>query len=91
MYRLLPTDHFRRQLRSFLKRHQALAPVIEQVLRDLEADPFQPHLRLHPLRGKHAGTHAVRVTPSVRLTLTLRIAEEAIYLLDIGAHDDVYR
>ncbi len=91
MYRLLVTDHFRRRLRSFLRRHHDLAPLVERVLRDLESDPFPPHLRLHALGGQHAGTHTVRVTLSHRITLSLRISERTIYLLDIGAHDDVYR
>jgi mRNA-degrading endonuclease YafQ of YafQ-DinJ toxin-antitoxin module len=35
--------------------------------------------------------HAVSIGYSYRLTLTLKLAEREIILLDIGSHDDVYR
>jgi mRNA-degrading endonuclease YafQ of YafQ-DinJ toxin-antitoxin module len=59
-------------------------------LRDLENDPLQPHLRLHPLKGKMQGLHAVSVTYSYRISLTLKVTEKEIILLDIGSHDEVY-
>jgi mRNA-degrading endonuclease YafQ of YafQ-DinJ toxin-antitoxin module len=43
------------------------------------------------LTGALAGTQAVSVTHSYRLTLILQITEREIVLLDIGAHDEVYR
>jgi len=54
-------------------------------------DPFQPHLELHPLTGKLAGCHAVSLTYSYRITLTLFITEQEIVLLDIGSHDEAYQ
>ena len=60
-------------------------------LGDLQADPFQPHLELHPLSGRLAGCHAVSLTHDYRITLTLWITEKEIILLDIGSHDEVYR
>ena len=38
-----------------------------------------------------AGIHAVSITYSYRITLTLKITEKGIILLDIGSHDEVYR
>ena len=64
---------------------------LAQVFRDLEAAPFQSHLRLHPLHGDLQGLHAVSVTHSYRITLTLRITASEIVLLDIGTHDEVYQ
>lgn len=57
----------------------------------LRDDPFQPHLKLHVLGGKLEGIFAVSITHSYRLTLTLKITEKEIILLDIGSHNDVYR
>ncbi len=90
MYRLTWTSHFTRVAKRFSKRHPELRGQLVRVLRDLERDPTQPHLRLHPLRGKLSGLHAVSITYSFRITLTLKIAEREIVLLDIGSHDDVY-
>ena len=88
---LVASRHFRRRLARFEPSHPELRTRIARVLRDLEADPFQPHLRIHPLHGDLEGVHAVSVTHSYRLTLTLRIVEGEIVLLDIGSHDEVYR
>lgn len=57
----------------------------------LQRDPFQPHLRLHPLSGELQGRYAVRLTVAYRVPLTLEVTEQAIVLLDIGGHDEGYR
>lgn len=91
MYRLVTTSRFDRRSARFRRAHPELKHRLARVLRDLEADPFQPHLRLHPLKGDLQGLHAVSVTYAYRLTLTLRITEQEVILLDIGSHDEVYR
>jgi mRNA-degrading endonuclease YafQ of YafQ-DinJ toxin-antitoxin module len=60
-------------------------------LEDLRTDPYQRRLRLHPLTGRLSGQHAVSLTHSYRITLTLLVSEHTITLLDIGDHDAVYR
>ena len=62
-----------------------------QVFRDLESDPFQQRLRLHPLQGDLAGLYAVSVTYAYRLTLTVRVEASEVVLLDSGTHDERYR
>jgi mRNA-degrading endonuclease YafQ of YafQ-DinJ toxin-antitoxin module len=37
------------------------------------------------------GLHAVSVTHSHRIVLTLKVTDQEIILLDIGTHDEVYR
>ncbi len=59
-------------------------------LRDLESDPFQPHLEYHSLGGRLKGFQAVSITYSYRIILTIEIADKEIILLDIGSHDEVY-
>lgn len=90
MFVLVRTSHFDRRLTRIARTHPELRLRLAQVFRDLESDPFQPHLRLHPLSGDLAGLHAVSVTFAYRITLTLRLAAGEIILLDIGTHDEVY-
>ena len=90
MFQLVSTRHFDRRLAKFRQSRPELKKKLAQVFCDLESDPFQPHLRLHALRGELEGLHAVRITHSYRMTLTLKITKREIVLLDIGSHDDVY-
>ena len=87
---LITTASFERRARKFLKKHPDLRPRIVEILERLRADPFEPGLRLHALSGKLQGMQAVSLTRSHRITLTLRVTEHEILLLDIGSHDEVY-
>ena len=91
MYVLLTTGHFDRRVVKFTRAHPELKKPLAKVLKNLEADPFMPSLRLHPLSGELEGLHAVSLTYVYRITLTLRITKKEIILLDIGSHDEVYR
>ena len=91
MYTLIWTAAFTRSAEKFIERHPGLRQKFASVLRDLENDPFQPHLRLHHLRGKLKDLQAVSLTHGFRITLTVMITEKGIVLLDIGSHDEVYR
>lgn len=91
MYTITTPLQFLRQARKFFKKHPDLKPRLAHLLADLQGDPFQPHLELHPLGGRLDGCHAVSLTHSYRITLTLLITEKEIILLDIGSHDEVYR
>jgi mRNA-degrading endonuclease YafQ of YafQ-DinJ toxin-antitoxin module len=87
VYTIVTPKHFLRQARKFFKKHPDLKTRFARVLSDLQTDPFQPRLELHPLGGKLAGCHAVHLTHSYRLTLTLLINDREIILLDIGNAD----
>ena len=91
MYTVTTSEQFLRQARKFFKKHPDLKPRFTGIFDALKLDPFQPNLGLHPLTGKLAGCHAVRLTYSYRITLTLLITAKEIVLLDIGSHDEVYR
>ncbi len=90
-YELVPTRQFERTSARFLRRHPELRDRFTRVLNELRVDPFQPHLRLHSLRGRLGGSHAVSLTYEYRIVLILFVEEERITLVDIGSHDDVYR
>ncbi len=90
MYTLVWTSHFTRTVEKFKKRHPELKKKLAQVLRDLEKDPFQPHLHYHHLGGKLKGIQAVSINDKYRVSLTVVITEKEIVLLDVGSHDEVY-
>ncbi len=89
MYSIVTPKHFLRQARKFFKLHPELKPCFARMLGDLQADPFQPQLALHPLGGKLIGCHAVSLTRNYRITLTLLITAKEIILIDFGSHDKV--
>jgi mRNA-degrading endonuclease YafQ of YafQ-DinJ toxin-antitoxin module len=91
MYTISRTSAFDRAVRKFLRRHPDLQQRLASIINDLEADPFQPALRLHPLRGAMEGSFAVSLNFHYRLVLTVDADQRDIMLLDIGNHDEVYR
>ncbi len=91
MFSVTTSDRFIRQARKFFKRHPDLKPRFAATITALQHDPLQPSLGLHQLSGKLAGCHAVSLTCSYRITLTLLITDKEIIILDIGSHDEVYR
>ena len=91
MYTLIWTAGFTRAAKKFADQHCELRSTFAATLRDLETDPFQPHLKYHRLTGKLKGIQAVSITHSYRITLTVMITDKEIILLDIGSHDEVYR
>ena len=91
MYTLVWTAGFERAAAKFVMRHVELKTRFAGILRDLERDPFQPHLKFHHLGGKLKGVQAVSITFGYRIALTVSISEKEIVLLDVGSHDEVYR
>lgn len=91
MYALIWTPGFTRAAKKFTQHHSELKTKFATILRDLERDPFQRHLKYHQLGGKLKGIQAVSLTDSYRITLTVVISDKEITLLDVGSHDEVYR
>ena len=91
VFSVTTSEKFLRQASRFFRKHPDLKPRFAATVSALQQDPFQPGLGLHQLTGKLSGCHAVRLTYSYRITLTLLISEHEIILLDIGSHDEVYR
>ena len=91
MYALIWTPRFTRSAKKFTQHRSELKTMFANTLRDLERDPFQPHLKYHQLGGKLKGIQAVSLTDSYRITLTVVISDKEIILLDVGSHDEVYR
>lgn len=91
MNTLVWTSTFSRTARKFLKRNPALRSEFERVLQRLEQDPSHPKLRLHPLKGRLAGKHAVSLSYSHRIVLILALDQGEVVLLDVGTHAQTYR
>ena len=91
MYRLIEISAYQAKFKKFIRKHPDLRGRLGHIYRDMQTDPFQPHLRLHALHGIHQGKQAVSVTQKYRIVLVARITEKEIILYDIGTHDDVYR
>ena len=91
MYTLVWSAGFTRSARRFVKLHPVLRDKLAAVLRELEHDPFQPHLKYHQLSGNFKNIQAVSITYRYRITLTIVVTDNEIILLDVGSHDEVYR
>lgn len=89
-YALVFTEHYNRRAARFLKRHPELRQQYLKTLQLLQANPFHPSLRMHPLRGKLEGLHSVSINLSYRITLELLIEGQRIILVNVGDHDAVY-
>lgn len=89
-YALIFTEQYNRRAARFLKQQPQLRQQYLKTLQLLEADPFHPSLRLHPLRGKLDGLHSVSINLSYRITLELLIQDGQIIPVNVGDHDAVY-
>jgi len=89
---LLHSPAFGRDLRRWLKSHAAAAASIEAALDQLSADATHPSLRTHKLRGPLAGCWACSAGYDLRIVFEYVQHEgaEAILLLALGTHDEVY-
>jgi len=89
---LLRSPAFAHDLRKWLKSHPDAAASIEASLEQLSADAAHPSLRTHKLRGPLAGSWACSVGYDLRVVFEYAQHEgvEAILLLALGTHDQVY-
>ena len=89
---LLRSPAFARDLRGWLKPRPDAATSIEAALEQLSDDAAHPSLRTHKLRGPLAGCWACSVGYDLRVLFeyTQHEGAEAILLLAIGTHDQVY-
>ncbi len=89
---LLRSPAFGRDLRKCLKSHPETVASIETALEQLSADAEHPSLRTHKLRGPLAGCWACSAGSDLRVVFEYAQHEraEAILLLALGTHDQVY-
>ena len=94
MRRLVWDASFKRAFRRHTRQDPILQERILEVLAVLAADPFEPTLKTHKLRGQLAGLWACWVEYDCRVIFAFEADpaddEDAIVLVDIGSHDEVY-
>lgn len=89
---LLRSPAFGRDLRSWLKSRPNMAASVEVTLEQLSADAAHPSLRTHKLRGPLEGCWACSAGYDLRVVFEYTQYEgaDAILLLALGTHDQVY-
>jgi addiction module RelE/StbE family toxin len=91
---LVFSSSFKREFKAIIRRRPELKQRIEDRLRVLANDPFDPSLRTHKLKGKLAGSWSCTVEYDCRIVFDFvkneNSGEEEILLIDIGSHDEVY-
>lgn len=85
---------FQRSFKKNSKKFPALDKEIEKTLKLLSENPFAPQLETHKLKGKLTGSWACTVRYDMRIIFDFvkneSGAEDDIFLLEIGTHDEVY-
>lgn len=88
MRKIIISPKFGRALRRYVRRHPEFKKRIELVIQQVELDVFATSLGTHPLKGKLEGLQSCSCGYDCRIVLS--IEPDAIVLLDIGTHDEVY-
>lgn len=89
---LIRTTAFIRALRRFLRSRPQMVTEVEAALQMLSEDAFDPQLKTHKLSGELAGIWACSAGYDLRILFEFikQGDAEAILLLTVGTHDDVY-
>ena len=89
---LLQSPAFARDLRKWLKSRPRAAAGIEAALEQLSADAGEATLHTHKLRGPLAGCWGCSAGYDLRIVFEYAEHDgaEAIVLLAMGTHDEVY-
>ncbi len=89
---LIRSTAFLRAARRYLKKHPQAAEELEATLVLLSEDAFDPRLKTHKLKGDLDGVWACSAGYDLRILFELVPHEgaEAILLLTMGTHDEVY-
>ncbi len=89
---LIRSTAFIRAARRYLKKYAQAAEDLEATLLLLSEDAFDPRLKTHRLKGDLDGVWACSAGYDLRILFELvqREGAEAILLLTMGTHDEVY-
>ena len=92
MINIVISSSFKRAFKTIIKRKPEIKAKIEERLRLLIKDPYNPILRTHKLKGKLSDAWACSVEYDCRIIFSIVENEgtEEIILIDIGTHDEVY-
>ncbi len=81
-----------RAYKRLIRQQPQLRTALEETLIQLAIDPFHPTLKTHKLSGELNGIWSASIDYSYRILFEFMTndSEDAILLLNIGDHDDVY-
>ena len=89
---LIQSPAFVRAAKRFVRKHPHATDGIRESLRLLTEDAFDPRLRTHKLKGNLENCWASSAGFDLRIVFELvqQGGKEAILLLSVGTHDEVY-
>lgn len=94
MRTLIWSKTFVRAFKRVIKKYPHLHDDIEETLELLVENPYAPALATHKLKGKLLDSWACSVGYDMRIIFDFvkseEQAEDDIFLLEIGTHDEVY-
>ena len=90
MYEIFREDKFIKKASKFFKKHPNLKDKFKKVIYQLIEDPFHQSLKTHKLKGELKDFYSCSINYEYRIVLSIVIVDNAIYLVDIGSHDEVY-
>ncbi|NEN98991.1 MAG: type II toxin-antitoxin system mRNA interferase toxin, RelE/StbE family [Moorea sp. SIO3I7] len=83
-----------RGFKRIIRKRPDFRPLIEKTVRQLAEDPFHPRLHTHKLKGDLSNIWSCSIDYSYRILFEFienpEDQEEAILLLNLGTHDEVY-
>jgi addiction module RelE/StbE family toxin len=88
--KLIRDENYQHKEQKFFKKHADLVDKYAEVLTKLKADPFDSSLKTHKLKGELKEFYSCSLTYDYRIICIFLMQDEAIVLVDIGNHDDVY-
>ncbi len=88
MFRIQATPRFERMLARFVKAHPELRQKTLTLVSRLAKNPYDSGNKTHRLSGKLKGCLAASI--SLHYRVVFLIVEDALWLLSIGSHDEVY-
>ena len=89
-YEIEYTERYEKKLFKFLKKHKDIVERYKKTILLMEADPFHPSLRIHPLKGKLKDLHSISIDIQYRINIEFYIEDNLIIPVNIGTHDEVY-
>ena len=91
---LVLSKSFQKSFKKFVAKNPALKVLIEAALIKLEENAFVRELKTHKLSGNLFGLYACSCGYDCRIIFSVekdnKSKTEAILLIDIGTHDEVY-
>jgi addiction module RelE/StbE family toxin len=89
---LIQSPAYVRAAKRYIKIHPGASSAIREALSLLIENPFDPRLKTHKLKGDLAGCWACSAGYDLRLVFEFvqHQGAEAIHLLSLGTHDEVY-